>query len=1037
MTAARSYITITDDSISASVGTSSLPLIVLATAANKKIDENGTAVYSGTAESNVLRLIAGQQDLISRYGSPIFPTEDGTVLQGDERSEWGLWSAYSFLGASNLAYVIRADIDLDQLTMTEIEPSSPVKNGTIWFDTAATSFGVFRSNGNLSKNKAWDVVAVKVVPSYNLTDENEPSPLYGQNGDIAVVTVDSDGNILNTNCLYEKISGSWYHIGTEEWYEALPTTISGTPDFSILTTGIFSINGIQIELTTDIYSSIDSIVETINSAKIENIVASVDGASIVLQNTVGGYIELQDVTENMLSMLGFTAGRTEGVDVFYRSHTNIPSGVAGSIWVKTTSPNNGSDYVIKQYSTSTQQWVQLPVSLYQDEIYAEAGLGSQLSVGSIFVDYPEDKITSAIIKKYAVSGGTTLKGTIEKKLEDVLPVDVLRIRTLKNGSVYTYSIESDGILTVADFLNETQKLNIEDFEISLTPDNFLEITRDNGGAYELSSDNNTWALTFGISETIHSKWENLSYIPSTTTPRDEAEDGTYWINSDYKVDIMITNGTKWVGFHNYNANLDPKGPQVTSLEPITQSDGSELVSGDIWIDPSQSERYPAVYKWDADEKEWNVVDLTDQTTPDGIVFADARENAGPAFDFSESAADLAISDFVDPDAPDPRAYPAGMMLFNTRYSTRNVKVYQSKYFEEEIKSGTTYTVGESDEFPMPGTETNPKISRWTTISGNELDGKPYMGRKAQRIMVVRALASTIVSNQDIRAEDIEFNLLACPGYVECYDEMVTLATDRRETCYIVADCPARLAPDATAISEWAKNSNNAASNGDDGLTTRYTYSCMCYPWGLGTNLDGYEVAIPSSAMKLRQLAVSDSMTNAVWKPAAGVRRGIVSNAASVGYIDSENEYQSVKLQSGLRDVLFDNGINPIYNIPGYGLTIWGDKTLSSVNSALDAEGVARMVVMMRSDLDKMVKPFFFELNTKSTRDSVKNMVEGYLQGIMAREGLDDFVVVCDDSNNTPARKSNHELWIDIAILPTYSIRWIYIPIRIVNDSSKL
>ena len=77
------------------------------------------------------------------------------------------------------------------------------------------------------------------------------------------------------------------------------------------------------------------------------------------------------------------------------------------------------------------------------------------------------------------------------------------------------------------------------------------------------------------------------------------------------------------------------------------------------------------------EGEWELVDNTDQTTPLGVVFADARENAGPAYadsthtPFSTKSEDLLISDYVDPNCPNPQTYAAGMLLFNTLYSTNN------------------------------------------------------------------------------------------------------------------------------------------------------------------------------------------------------------------------------------------------------------------------------------------------------------------------------------------------------------------------------
>ena len=77
----------------------------------------------------------------------------------------------------------------------------------------------------------------------------------------------------------------------------------------------------------------------------------------------------------------------------------------------------------------------------------------------------------------------------------------------------------------------------------------------------------------------------------------------------------------------------------------------------------------------------------------------------------------------------------------------------------------------------------------------------------------------------------------------------------------------------------------------------------------------------------------------------------------------------------------------------------------------------------------------FEQNDKQTRDRAKNVVETFLLDILAKRGLYDFAVVCDESNNTPGRIDRNELYIDVAIEPTKSVEFIYIPIRIVNTGT--
>ena len=112
--------------------------------------------------------------------------------------------------------------------------------------------------------------------------------------------------------------------------------------------------------------------------------------------------------------------------------------------------------------------------------------------------------------------------------------------------------------------------------------------------------------------------------------------------------------------------------------------------------------------------------------------------------------------------------------------------------------------------------------------------------------------------------------------------------------------------------------------------------------------------------------------------------------------------------------------------------MFGQKTLNPTASALDRINVARLVVYIRERLDDIVKPFLFEPNDDITRQNAKGVVDGFLSNLVIQRGLFDYVTVCDNSNNTPARIDRNELYIDIAIQPVKAIEFIYIPIRIQN-----
>ena len=135
------------------------------------------------------------------------------------------------------------------------------------------------------------------------------------------------------------------------------------------------------------------------------------------------------------------------------------------------------------------------------------------------------------------------------------------------------------------------------------------------------------------------------------------------------------------------------------------------------------------------------------------------------------------------DASDPADYAVGTLLFNTRLSGYNVKEYKTSYV-------------------VNGTDIGPNL---INKAGNKPDGSPYMGRKAQRQVVVTALQAAFTSNDEIKAESRFFNLIACPGYPETYDEMIALNTARKETAFVILDAPFRLKT-PSEVSNWMSNS---------------------------------------------------------------------------------------------------------------------------------------------------------------------------------------------------------------------------------------
>jgi hypothetical protein len=246
---------------------------------------------------------------------------------------------------------------------------------------------------------------------------------------------------------------------------------------------------------------------------------------------------------------------------------------------------------------------------------------------------------------------------------------------------------------------------------------------------------------------------------------------------------MIQNNGIWNGYQNVDLDIrgynlsqtNSTGPIISATAPTTQTDDTELVLGDLWIDTSDIENFPTIYKYNADlavGQRWVLVDKTDQSTEDGVLFADARAgaNGGSATAYPDSTiVELLDSNFLDFDAPDPALYPKGMLLWNLRRSGFNVKKFVRNYVDLAADNGRQGDVSMALYYPH----------RWVTESANQADGSGTFGRKSQRAVVVQALQATVNSNQDIRDEESRvFNLIACPGYPELIGELITLNYDR-------------------------------------------------------------------------------------------------------------------------------------------------------------------------------------------------------------------------------------------------------------------
>jgi hypothetical protein len=151
-----------------------------------------------------------------------------------------------------------------------------------------------------------------------------------------------------------------------------------------------------------------------------------------------------------------------------------------------------------------------------------------------------------------------------------------------------------------------------------------------------------------------------------------------------------------------------------------------------------------------------------------------------------------------------------------------------------------------------------------------------------------------------------------------------------------------------------------------------------------------------------------------WFSPAGTSRGSILNAVKLAYNPGRKQ----------RDTLYSNRINPVIFSPGAGIILFGDKTGFGKSSAFDRINVRRLFIYLEDAISAAAKDFLFEFNDEITRTSFVNIIEPFLRDVQSKRGIFDYVVICDETNNTAAVIDSNEFVADIYIKPARSINFI-------------
>lgn len=278
--------------------------------------------------------------------------------------------------------------------------------------------------------------------------------------------------------------------------------------------------------------------------------------------------------------------------------------------------------------------------------------------------------------------------------------------------------------------------------------------------------------------------------------------------------------------------------------------------------------------------------------------------------------------------------------------------------------------------------------------------------------------ANIVAGYDVFRNPAEYNvdyLIAGPsGGTTIYESqakanaLISIAEERK-------DCIAVISPHKSDVTSTA----NAATQTDsiieffEPLTSS---SYAVFDSGIKYTFDRFNnkfLYLETNA-DIAGLMARTSVEQYSWFSPAGANRGAINNAIKLAFNPSQAQ----------RDALYQRRINPVIASPGSGIILFGDKTALGYASAFDRINVRRLFLTMEQAIESAARSQLFEFNDEITRNNFINIVEPYLRDVKGKRGITEFIVVCDESNNTPEVIDANQFKADIFVKPARSINFI-------------
>jgi phage tail sheath protein FI len=272
--------------------------------------------------------------------------------------------------------------------------------------------------------------------------------------------------------------------------------------------------------------------------------------------------------------------------------------------------------------------------------------------------------------------------------------------------------------------------------------------------------------------------------------------------------------------------------------------------------------------------------------------------------------------------------------------------------------------------------------------------------------------------------DVSFLLAAGAGSGDI-NYLATVVAGERKDC-LVTFSPSRASvvdnegSEVTDIIDFRNtvNLNSSYAVMDSGWKKQYDKYNDVYRW------------VPLNGDIAGTMAYTDSVRDPWFSP-AGFARGQIKNVVKLAYNPS---------RKADRDLLYKQGVNPVVTFPGQGTVLYGDRTQLSAPSAFDRINVRRLFIVLQKAISRAAQAQLFEINNEFTRAQFVNLVEPYLRDVQGREGIYDFTVISDSSNNPDAVIDNNEFVGDIYVKPARSTNYIqlnFIAVRTGVDFNEI